>query len=180
MLTMRPPPAARMCGSSSRQQRINEKSLTSRSLFQSASVSASNVPGCARPALLTRQSTRPRASAERGTKSRPGGGDGPAPAEPGRGGEHLLLAARADRDRGSFPEQLLRDREPEPLRGSGDDRLAALESEVHSGSAEPIVSSRARLGGWKTSTSRHGPSCVRAPCGTFGGMTTACPRVSSR
>src|SRR5215213_378744 len=70
MLTIRPPPAARMCGSTSREQRISEKSLTSRSAAQFSSESVSNVPGWAPPALLTRQSIPPSASAVRATRSR--------------------------------------------------------------------------------------------------------------
>src|SRR5215207_1230552 len=70
MLTIRPPPAARMCGSTSREQRISEKTFTSRSATQFSSVSVSNVPGWAPPALLTRKSMPPSASAERATKAR--------------------------------------------------------------------------------------------------------------
>src|SRR5829696_1112480 len=70
MLTIRPPPAARMCGSTSREQRISENSFTSRSATQVASFSVSKLPGCAPPALLTRQSIPPNASAERATRSR--------------------------------------------------------------------------------------------------------------
>jgi hypothetical protein len=66
-------------------------------------------------------------------------------------GKHFFLATRADRDVRAFAYELLRDREPEALRASGDDRPATLEAELHL----PIASRIPRRGGWKTSTWRH-------------------------
>ena len=80
--------------------------------------------------------------------------------------DDLLLVARADRDARALPHELLRDRKAEALRAAGDDRPPAFQAEVQ----RPIASRMPRRGGWKTSTWRQPSSCVRASCGTFGGM----------
>ena len=137
MLTMRPPPAARMWGSTSREQRISEKSFTSRSAIQFSSVSVSNVPGWAPPALLTRKSIPPSASAERATKSCTCSGSvtsarlrvGDAQLL-GRG-QDLLLVPGADRDPDALVDELAGDRGAEPFRSSGDERPTPFEAEVH-------------------------------------------------
>src|ERR687884_564235 len=68
MLTMRPPPRARMCGSTAREQRICANSLMSRSACHCSSLSVSKLPGVARPALLTRRSIPPKRSTAAATK----------------------------------------------------------------------------------------------------------------
>jgi hypothetical protein len=65
MLMIRPPPRARMWGTTAREHRIIENSFTSRSACQSSSLRVSKAPGWTPPALLTRMSMPPRASADR-------------------------------------------------------------------------------------------------------------------
>ena len=62
-LTMRPPPRFFMCGMQSRQQRMAENSLSSRSSRQAASSTASKEAAAEVPALLTRMSTPPHSRA---------------------------------------------------------------------------------------------------------------------
>src|ERR671937_581367 len=109
MLTMRPPPRARMCGSTAREQRICANSLMSRSACHCSSLSVSKLPGVARPALLTRRSIPPKR---------------PADLRPRR--LDLGLVAGADRDLGALPRQLQRNGLPQPLTAARDEGDLAL------------------------------------------------------
>jgi len=62
MLTTRPRPLARRCGSASRVSRTTDRSDSSNASAHASSGVDSNVPGGGPPALLTTMSSRPRAA----------------------------------------------------------------------------------------------------------------------
>ena len=145
MITIAPPPRARIDGTTRREARIAGNSVWSKASCQSASLVASRSPPRASATLFTSTSTPPKRSMVASTTAGDAGLGGqvgaPPPALRRRRADaeasaraasaERLFAARRDAHVTAFGDQRAGAGQAEPAARPGDDRDLALQSEIH-------------------------------------------------